>query len=337
MKICIVGAGAIGGYMGVKLALAGQTVSVLARGAHLGAIKERGLMLRMADGEELLARDVIASDTLGDFGVQDVVVLAVKAHQIESIAAELPALFDDDTIVIATQNGIPWWYFDKHGGEYEGTPVKSVDPQGIIRANIESRRIIGCIAYPAAALSEAGVIEHIEGNRFPVGELDGTQSARVQAISRMFIDAGMKSPILKDIRSEIWLKLWGNLSFNPISALAHSTLVDICQFPLTRELVAAMMGETQTLAEKLGIHFRVSIERRIDGAEKVGKHKTSMLQDAEAGKAMEVEALIGAVVELGRLTQTPMPHVQAVYACISLLANTINTQHLRIVGTPLGE
>ncbi len=326
MKICIVGAGAIGGLMGAKLALAGEDVTLIARGVHLDAIRQNGLKLIEEDGAEHVARNVKATSKLSEAGKQDVVILALKAHQVEPIAAELPALFGPDTIVVTTQNGIPWWYFQKHGGEFEGRRVETVDPNGTLMANVEVERILGCVVFPAAEIAAPGVIKLIEGNRFPVGELDGSESERVKNITATFVKAGFKSPVLKDIRAEIWLKLWGNLSFNPISALTHSTLVDICQFPLTRQLAADMMTEAQTIANKLGIEFRVSLEKRIAGAEKVGKHKTSMLQDIEIGRAIEIDALVGAVIELGRLTQTPTPHIDAVYACVKLLAKTLGEE-----------
>ncbi|HWR87125.1 MAG TPA: 2-dehydropantoate 2-reductase [Acidiferrobacterales bacterium] len=323
MKICVVGAGAIGGMMGAKLALAGEDVTLIARGAHLEAIRQNGLKLIEEDGAEHVARQVKATSRLSEAGAQDIVILALKAHQVEPIAAELPALFGPDTIVVTTQNGIPWWYFQKHGGEFEGRRVETVDPSGTLMASVEVERILGCVVFPAAEIVSPGVVRVIEGNRFPVGELDGTESERVKMVAALFAKAGFKSPVLKNVRGEIWLKLWGNLSFNPISALTHSTLVDICQFPLTRQLAANMMTEAQTIANKLGIEFRVSLEKRIAGAENVGKHKTSMLQDIEIGRAIEIDALVGAVVELGRLTQTPTPHIDAVYACVKLLAKTL--------------
>jgi len=323
MKICVVGAGAIGGLMGAKLALAGEDVTLIARGAHLEAIRQNGLKLIEEDGTEHVARQVKATSRLSEAGAQDIVILALKAHQVEPIAKELPALFGPDTIVVTTQNGIPWWYFQKHGGEFEGRWVETVDPSGTLMASVEVERILGCVVFPAAEIVSPGVVRVIEGNRFPVGELDGSESERVKMVTALFTKAGFKSPVLKNVRGEIWLKLWGNLSFNPISALTHSTLVDICQFPLTRQLAADMMTEAQTIANKLGIEFRVSLEKRIAGAENVGKHKTSMLQDIEIGRAIEIDALVGAVVELGRLTQTPTPHIDAVYACVKLLAKTL--------------
>ena len=230
------------------------------------------------------------------------------------------------------QNGIPYWYFQKHGGSLEGTRVASVDPRGAIMAGIPAERVIGCVVYPASELLAPGVVRHIEGDRFPLGELDGSSSERVNRIAAVFQDAGFKAPVLDNIRAEIWLKLWGNLTFNPISSLSHATLVDICQYPLTRELAAGMMREAQSVAHKLGIEFRVSLDKRIAGAEKVGKHKTSMLQDVEAGREPEIDALVGSVVELARLTDTPTPHIDTVYALVKLLASTMQDQrgHVRL-------
>ncbi len=335
MKVCVVGAGAIGGYLGVKLGRAGEDVTLIARGAHLEAIKKKALTLVTQDGKEEVARWVKSTNSFREAGPQDIVILAVKAHQIAPIAHELRALFNSHTMVVTTQNGIPWWYFQKHGSRYEGYRIKAVDPEGVIADNVEPDRIIGCIAYPATEISEPGVVRHVEGSRFPVGELDGAETDRIKLVSDMFTRAGFKSPILSDIRSEIWLKAWGNLTFNPISALTHSTLVDICQYPLTRGLAAQMMTEAQTIAHKLGVTFRVPLEKRIAGAEKVGKHKTSMLQDVEAGKALEADALLGAVVELGELTGTPTPCMTAVYACVKLLAKTMVDEALYIKGQPV--
>ncbi len=327
MRICVVGAGAFGGLMGAKLALAGEDVTLIDVGAHLEAIKKNGLKLVMHDGAELVARDVKATDDMSEAGPQDVVIIAVKAYQIATLAPDMRALFGPETAVVTIQNGIPWWYFQKHGGEYDGRRLEAVDPTGEIEANIEAERIVGCVVYPAGAVTAPGVVRHVEGNRFPVGELDGSKSERAERLSQALTNAGFKSYVLDNIRAEIWLKVWGNLSFNPISALAHATLVDICQFPETRELAANMMAEAQAIAEKLGIKFRHTIERRIAGAEGVGKHKTSMLQDVEAGNALEVEALVGAVVEIGRLTQTPTPCIDAVYACVKLLNKTMGDEH----------
>ncbi|MDH3672017.1 MAG: 2-dehydropantoate 2-reductase [Gammaproteobacteria bacterium] len=332
MRVCIVGAGAIGGLLGVKLALSGNDVTLIARGPHLDAINNKGLKLVLKGGSEYVARDLKATRHIHEAGPQDVVILAVKAHQIAPIAADLQVLYTPDTTVVTTQNGIPWWYFQRHGGEFDNHRIEAVDPGGVIASNIDADRIIGAIVYPAAEISEPGVIRHIEGDRFPIGELDGAESDRVKAISKMFIDAGFKSPVIPDVRSELWLKAWGNLTFNPISALTHSTLVDICQYPPTRQLATMMMTEAQAVANKLGISFRVPLEKRINGAQRVGKHKTSMLQDVEAGKAVEANALIGAVVELGELTNTPTPHINAVYACVKLLSKTMVVERISIKG-----
>jgi 2-dehydropantoate 2-reductase len=326
MKIAIVGAGAIGGYVGVKLALAGEDVTCIVRGANLEAIRKNGMKLIMEDGTEHVATNVKATNNYDEAGPQDLIVLALKAHQVEAVANDLPKLFGPDTMVVTMQNGIPYWYFQKHGGQFEGSQVKTVDPTGIITQKIPAERVIGCVVYPASELIAPGVIKHIEGDRFPVGELDGSTSERVTKVSECFTNAGFKAPVLDDIRAEIWLKLWGNLTFNPISALSHSTLVDICQFPLTRELAANMMTEAQTIANKLGITFRVPLEKRIAGAEKVGKHKTSMLQDVEAGRDPEIDALVGSVIELGRMTETPTPHIDTVYALVKLLAKTMGEE-----------
>ncbi|WP_372526078.1 2-dehydropantoate 2-reductase [Piscinibacter sp.] len=332
MKIAVIGAGAIGGLVGAKLALAGEDVTFIVRGANLDAIRRNGITLITSDGEKHVARNVSATDNYDRAGPQDIVVLAMKAHQVEAVANDVPKLFGPDTVVVTMQNGIPYWYFHKHGGHLEGSTVRSVDPNGVVSAMIPADRVIGCVVYPASDLVAPGVVKHVEGDRFPVGELDGSSSERVKRVSACLTEAGFKAPVLDNIRAEIWLKLWGNLSFNPISSLSHSTLADICQYPPSRELAAAMMREAQAVAHKLGIEFRVSLEKRIAGAEKVGKHKTSMLQDVEAGRAPEIDALVGAVVELARLTDTPTPHIDTVYSLVKLLARTMQDQrgHVRL-------
>ncbi|MGA9667262.1 MAG: 2-dehydropantoate 2-reductase [Gallionella sp.] len=330
MKICIVGAGAIGGMLGAKLALSGNDVTLILRGANLEAVRQNGLRLIEEDGNELLARPIKATSVIAEAGVHDVVILALKAHQVAGVAADLPSLMHADTRVITMQNGIPWWYFHKLTGElgqrYQGTPVKAVDPDGIIARYIPVDRVIGSVVYPASEVIRPGVIKVIEGNRFTLGEIDGSDTPSIRAISEAFKAAGFKAPVISDIRSEIWLKLWGNLSFNPISALTHATLEDICVYPATRELAAQMMREAQTIGEKLGVQFRVSLEKRINGAQAVGQHKTSMLQDVELGRPIELEALVGSVIELGRITETPTPTIDAVYALASLLAKKLQ-QH----------
>lgn len=322
MRICVVGSGAVGGFMGVKMALTGHDVTFIDQGERLAAIQERGLKLVMNDGHEYSVEEVRAFGRCRDAGSQDMVILGLKAHHICEVAADLPYLFGPLTSVVSVQNGIPWWYFDKHGGEFEGRRLESLDPDGLIGEHVPSERIIGCVVYWAADVPKPGMIRQVEGDRFAIGELDGSHSQRCSTLSQVLTDAGYRCRILDDIRSEIWLKAWGTLSFNPISALTHATLVDICQFKETRKLAAVMMEEAQKIAHKLGIEFRRPIERRIAGAEAVGPHKTSMLQDVEAGLELELEALVGAVVELGRITHTPTPAIDAVYACTKLLNKT---------------
>jgi 2-dehydropantoate 2-reductase len=328
VKIAVVGAGAIGGLVGARLALAGQDVTFLVRGRNLEAIRGRGIQLKLRDGGQLTASNVRATNDYAEAGRQDVVVLAVKAHQVEAIAEQVPKLLAPDTVVVTMQNGIPYWYFHEHGGTLAGHRISSVDPNGLCSRLIPAERVLGCVVYPAAVLVAPGVIQHIEGDRFPVGEPDGSASARAQRVSECFTQAGFQAPVLEDIRAEIWLKLWGNLTFNPISALSRATLADICQYPPTRALAAAMMAEAQAIAGKLGITFRVSIDRRIAGAERVGKHKTSMLQDVEAGRDIEIDALVGSVVELAKLTDTPAPNIEAVYALTKLLAKSVQDEQL---------
>ena len=323
LKIAIIGVGAIGGYVGIRLALAGEDVTFIARGANLEALRSRGIRLVAADGSEEAVAKVKATDDYAAAGPQDVVILAMKAHQVEAVAPEVPKLFGAETAVVPMQNGIPYWYFHRHPGAFAGARVRSVDPNGSIGEHIPCERVIGCVVYPAAELLSPGVIKHVEGNRFPVGEPDGTSSDRVKRLSECFIRGGLQAPVLADIRAEIWLKLWGNLTFNPISALSRATLADICQYPPSRAVAAAMMAEAQTVANKLGITFRVSLEKRISGAERVGHHKTSMLQDVESARTLEIDALLGSVVELARLTETATPHIDTVYALTKLLAKSV--------------
>ena len=267
--------------------------------------------------------------------MHDYVLLTVKAHQVGPIAADLKHLIGPNTAVVTLQNGIPWWYF-LHGydGAQAGKQVENSDPGGAIARHLDAAKVIGSVVYPAAILEAPGVVRVVEGNRYTLGEPDGSTSERVTILSEKLTRAGFKAPVIGDIRSEIWLKLWGNLSFNPISALTHATLVDICQFPDTRALARAMMEEAQAIANTLGVTFRVDIDRRIAGAEKVGAHKTSMLQDVEAGRAIELEALVGSVIELGRITGTPTPHIDTVYALMRLLARSLETQKGRLAIQP---
>ncbi|MBL8348973.1 MAG: 2-dehydropantoate 2-reductase [Burkholderiaceae bacterium] len=330
MKFAVVGAGAIGGYLGTKLARAGEEVTFIARNRNLAAINTHGFRLILEDGREEHAPTARAVQKMADAGPQDVVLLTVKAHQVGDLLPELRDLFGPQTMVVTMINGIPWWYFHRLGGEFDGRGLASVDPGGRIASHIEPERLIGSVVYPAAELVEPGVVRVIEGNRFTIGEPNGERSERIEALSAALIRAGFKAPVSKDIRSEIWIKLWGNLSFNPISALTHATLEDICRFPPSRALAAAMMAEAQAVAEKLGVQFKISLDKRIAGAEAVGAHKTSMLQDVEAGRALEIEALVGSVVELGCITGIATPAINAIYAAVKLLAHTLASRQGRL-------
>lgn len=323
MKIAVAGAGAVGGYLGGWLAASGEDVTFIARGRNFDAIKSRGMTVIAEDGTTKRATSVRVHERMQDAGAHDVVLLTVKAHQVADVAADLRYLCGPDTAIVTMQNGIPWWYFQRHGGPFDQRPVVSADPGGSIAKAIDPARLIGSVVYPAATLEEPGVVRVVEGTRFTLGELDGTTTPRVERIAAALTKAGFKAPVTHDIRGEIWLKVWGNVSFNPISALTHATLVDLLKFPPTRELCIAMMREAEEVAGKLGVRFRVGIDRRLAGAEKVGAHKTSMLQDVEAGKPLEHLALVGAVAEIGRMVGVPTPHIDTVLACISLRARTL--------------
>lgn len=330
LKYAIVGAGAIGGYLGAKLAMAGEQVTFIARNKNLAAINAQGFSLLMPDGTTEHTRAAKAVQDPAQAGEQDAVVITTKAHQVRDLLPGLRSLFGPKTVVITMINGVPWWYFQKLQGPYQGKSLASVDPDGALASGIEVDRIIGSIVYPAAELVEPGVVKVVEGNRFTLGELDNQRTPRIEALSQSMMAAGFKAPVSRDIRSELWVKLWGNLSFNPISALTHATLEDICKYPLSRELAARMMSEARAVGEKLGVAFKVSLEQRIEGAQAVGAHKTSMLQDVEHGRALELEALVGCVVELARITETPTPTIDAIYAATSLLSKTLNTRKGRL-------
>ena len=317
MKIVIAGAGAIGGYIGAKLARQGADVTLFARGAHLKAMQERGL--RVEGSEDSFEVHPRVTGSLESIGPADVVFLGVKAHSLPDLAPRLGPLLGPDTVVVSTQNGIPWWYFQNHGGELEGLSLERVDPGRVIATAIEPRRVIGSIAYFSTEIAEPGVIRHNEGNRISFGEPDGTKSERIQRITQALIPAGLRSPITTKIRQEIWVKLLGNVAFNPISALTGATLVEMATHPEVSRLVRDLMRETEAVAGKLGIELPISIDQRIAGAAKVGAHKTSMLQDVEAGRPMELEAVVGAVIELGERLGIDMPATKAVYSCAALL------------------
>jgi 2-dehydropantoate 2-reductase len=314
MRICIFGAGAIGGYLGVQLAQAGADVSLVARGAHLAAMKADGLKLLIGDEERVVKAR--CTDTPAELGVQDVVVICLKAHSITGALEAMKPLLGSHTRIVTAVNGIPYWYFYKHGNQYEGSTLESIDPGGRQWKELGAERAIGCVVYPATEIEAPGVIRHVYGDRFPLGEPSGEKTADVEKLSALFVKAGLQAPVLDRIRDEIWLKLWGNVSFNPISALTHATLDILCSDPGTRAIVRAMMVEAQQIAETFGVKFRVDVDRRIEGGRKVGAHKTSMLQDLERGRPMEVEALLGAVVELADLVGEPAPTCRTVLALV---------------------
>ncbi|HET9192572.1 MAG TPA: 2-dehydropantoate 2-reductase [Vicinamibacterales bacterium] len=317
MKIVIAGAGAIGGYIGARLAHAGADVVLVARGPHLRAMQQQGVRVISPDGD--FSARPRATDDLTTIGVADVVFLGVKAHGLTALAPQLRPLFGPDTVVVSTQNGIPWWYFQEHGGALDGLTLERVDPGGVIAASIEHRRVIGSLAYFATDIAAPGVIHHTEGNRISFGEPGGERSDRVKQVTSALSVAGFRCPVTTRIRHEIWVKLLGNVAFNPLSVLTGGTLEELTRHPAVSGLARAVMVEAEAVASKLGIELPISIDQRMAGAEKVGAHKTSMLQDWEAGRPMELEAVVGAVVELGERLGVPMPSTSAVYACVKFL------------------
>lgn len=321
MKICIYGAGAIGGYVAAELAqVSGVEISVIARGAQLAAIRDKGLTLRI-DGTERNARVRATSDP-AELGPQDYVIVALKAHQAWEIADQMAPLLGPDTAVVTCQNGVPWWYFHGLKGEFEDLHLQSVDRDDRQWNSIGPERAIGCVVYPATDIVEPGVIVHKYGNKFAIGEPSGEISERCRNLSEVMEAGGLKAPVLPNIRDEIWLKLWGNLCFNPISALTRATLDVVATDPATRVLSAAMMQEAYDLAMKIGADFRVDMERRINGAAKVGPHRTSMLQDLEKGRAMEIDALVTAVQEIGRLVGVATPYLDIVLGLVQQLGRS---------------
>jgi 2-dehydropantoate 2-reductase len=315
MKVCIYGAGAIGGYLGVQLARAGADVSLVARGAHLAAMRENGLALLI--GDERHIERLRCTDDPGELGVQDFVIICLKAHSIPQVIDQMQPLLGPRSRIVTAVNGIPYWYFYKHGGSYENTTLESIDPGGRQWRELGPQRAIGCIVHPATEIVEPGVIRHVYGNHFPLGDPSGDSTADVLRLSKLFTEAGLRAPVLDRIRDEIWLKLWGNVCFNPISALTHATLEVICSDPATRALSKAIMLETKAIAESFGVRFRVDVERRIEGGRKVGAHKTSMLQDLERGRPMEIDPLVTVVQEMGRMTAVPTPALDGVLALVS--------------------
>ena len=317
MKVGIVGAGAIGGFLGARLARAGVEVTLVARGPHLNAMRESGL--RVIDGGGEWTVRVEATDDFAAMRDAAAVFVTLKAHSLPPLAERLAANLEPDSVVVSAQNGIPWWYFQRHGGELEGIHLESVDPGGVVANAIDPRRVIGCVVYTATSLVSPGVIRHVEGERFSLGELDGSQSARILELSHVLGSAGLKAPVQQRIRAELWLKLLGNAVFNPLSALTGASLGVIAQSPLVADVVRSAMEEADAVARRLGIEIPVPIDQRIKGAARVGDHKTSMLQDLEAGRPMEIDALTGSVVELADRLGVPVPHLRTLYSAVKLL------------------
>ena len=326
MRFAVVGAGAIGSFVGAMLARSGGDVTLIARGPHLRAMQEHGVRVRGEIGEFEVR--VQATDDPATVGPVDVVILTLKSHSLPAMAPRLSPLMGPDTSVITAQNGFPWWYFYRHGGEWEGTQLETVDPGGVLSRNIDPARAIGCVVYPSTEIVEPGVVWHIEGTRFAIGEPDGSKSERCRRIADAFIEAGLRCPIRTNIRHDIWVKLMGNVAYNPISALTRATLIEIVQCPETRELAAAIMSEVDLVANRLGIEIGVSIEQRLEGANKVGHHKTSMLQDVETGRPTELEAIVGAIIELGNKMGLPLPNTKSVYACMKLFTTPRSGQSM---------
>ena len=324
MRIAILGAGAIGAYIGAKLTRAGEEVLLIARGPHLKAMKTHGVRVLSPDGDFTVHPP--ATDDWRDAGVFDYVLLTVKAHSLTELAPRLAPLIGPDTAVVSTQNGMPWWYFQRLDGSWKGINLEMTDPSGVIGRSIDPNRVIGCVVYPATLIVEPGVIQHVEGDRLSIGEPDGTRSERCKRLSKALGAAGFKCPVRRDIRHDIWVKLAGNAAFNPISALTGATLLEIASDEDGRALARLAMAETYAVAEALGVIIPITINQRIAGAKKVGQHKTSMLQDAEAGRPMELDSVVGAVLELGEMLGVPTPHTRALYASAKLLGRRLATR-----------
>ena len=324
MRFLIAGAGAIGAYVGARMAQAGFDVTLFARGPHLRAMQDQGVQVKSGEGD-FVARPAIAN-TLEAVGPVDVVFLGVKAHGLPQLAPHLRPVLGPDTTVVSTQNGIPWWYFQDFGGEWEGMHLERVDPGGVISSAIEAHRVVGSIVYFSTEIAAPGVVQHIEGNRISLGEPDGTRSDRSRRIAEALIASGFRCPVSTRIRHEIWVKVLGNASLNPVSALTRATLAQMVRDPGVCSVIRNIMREVEAVSSRLGMELPVSIDQRIAGAERVGEHKTSMLQDLEAGRPLELEALVGAVVELGERVGLPMNYTRTVYSCTKLLAECLVRQ-----------
>lgn len=336
MRIAIIGTGAVGGLIGARLAQAGEAVTLVDVGVQQEALRSNGLTLETPAGERSVVQGAVVRD-LTDAGAQDLVVLAVKAHDLSTVAEHLPCLYHDQTIVLPVQNGLPWWYFQRTNGLWAARRIQSLDPDGSLERHVPADRIVGAVVYPAAEVVEPGVVRHVEGNRIVVGELDDRPSERTQGVIDLLTRGGFKSFFLEDLRGEIWLKLLGSAVFNPLSALTHATMADICRFEPSRSLAVELMEEVQSVANAFGVTIRLPIEKRMAGAERVGPHKTSTLQDVERGKRLEVDALVGAVVEIAGWVGVSTPKLEAIAAATYLLDRTVCDERVAIRSLPRVE
>ena len=325
MRVCIYGVGALGGMLAARFHMADVDVWLYDTEPVMNELGKNGLEFTDEHGCSHQLQDLQLANSENDGLRFDYVILALKAHQISASLNELAAFIDDKSVLVTMQNGIPWWYFQQHDGEFENRTLQSVDPDGEIARALNARQVIGCVAYPAAETTGPGSVRHVEGNRLSFGELDGSRSARCEALADIFKQAGFRARMINDIRSETWLKALGNLSFNPVSALTRMTMLQICEFEPTKTLVSEMMYEAEQVATALNIRLRVSVERRLAGAESVGHHKTSMLQDLEAGRPMEIDALLGAIVEIGGMTGVPTPTMKRIYSLTKALDSSCQT------------
>jgi 2-dehydropantoate 2-reductase len=322
LDVCVVGAGAMGGLLGGRLAAAGANVTLVDIGAHREAMSDRGLVLIDPDGTRRDIEDIHVTPDVSDLDARDLVILGVKVYDLPAVAPMVPRITGPESVVLPVQNGIPWWYFHRFGGELDGYRIEAVDPEGIIERHVDTEQVLGCVPFAAGRVEQPGVVRHTEGEWFPVGELDGRDTPRARGVAALLEGIGLRSRVLDDVRSELWLKALGNLSFNPISALTRASLGEICRDPGTRTMVRSMMAEARAVAEALGTSFRRSIDDRIEGAEAVGDHRTSMLQDVERGERLEIGALVEAVIELAELTDRPVPTIRTVYRLTRLLDET---------------
>ena len=318
MKICIYGAGAIGGYLAAELTLVGEDITVIARGPHLEAMRRDGLTLLI--GDERKVAKVACTDDPAEAGPQDCVIITLKAHSVTAIVDKMAPLLGDETSVVTAQNGVPWWYFYKLPGDWENRRLETADPGGRIWDTLGPERAIGCVVYPSCEIVEPGVIQHVYGNRFMLGEPDGSKSPRVVELSRALVEAGLKAPVRTKIRDDIWLKLWGNVSFNPVSVLTLATLEQMCEDEGSRGVVATIMTEAEAVGKAVGVKFKIDVETRIGWAADVGAHKTSMLQDLEQGRPMETDALVGTVAEMGRMVGVATPTIDTILSLVRLRA-----------------